>query len=324
MTHAPQSGAPSGAPAIQELFKGKNRELAAELNAIIGELRDYWPLTVRQTYYQAVSRLLIANKQSEYRKVSRLLTTLRRHDLLPWHAIEDRTRSTTVKRGMTNVGEYIQSEAQSFLNPDYYGRCYIQDQSVYVEVATEKDALSSIMSDAVWYFCTRLNIVRGQVSATMVNAMAERFDKAVMLGKRPVLLYLGDLDPSGVAIPKALVRNMEAWHSVEVELIRVALNPDQVATYSLPVSLDAAKQDDPNYKAWLAEYGRQAPVELDALHPRDLTAITTAALESVYDMSSVDAHKAKEREERELLKQMRARVQDFIAAEWPEVFHDAA
>lgn len=324
MTHAPHCGAPSGAPAIQELFKGKNRELAAELIAIIGELRDYWPLTVRQTYYQAVSRLLIANKQSEYRKVSRLLTTLRRHDLLPWHAIEDRTRSTTVKRGMTNVGEYIQSEAQSFLNPDYYGRCYIQDQSVYVEVATEKDALSSIMSDAVWYFCTRLNIVRGQVSATMVNAMAERFDKAVMLGKRPVLLYLGDLDPSGVAIPKALIRNMEAWHSVEVELIRVALNPDQVAAYALPVSLDAAKQDDPNYKAWLAEYGRQAPVELDALHPRDLTAITTAALESVYDMSSVDAHKAKEREERELLKQMRARVQDFIAAEWPEVFHDAA
>jgi hypothetical protein len=324
MTHAPHSGAPSGAPAIQELFKGKNRELAAELIAIIGELRDYWPLTVRQTYYQAVSRLLIANKQSEYRKVSRLLTTLRRHDLLPWHAIEDRTRTTFGKRGMPNVGEYIQDAVQSFLDPDYYGRCYIQDQPVYVEVATEKDALSSIMSDAVWYFCTRLNIVRGQVSATMVNAMAERFDKAVMLGKRPVLLYLGDLDPSGVAIPKALIRNMEEWHSVEVELIRVALNPDQVTTYSLPVSLDAAKQDDPNYKAWLTEYGRQAPVELDALHPRDLTAITTAALESVYDMSSVDAHKAKEREERELLKQMRARVQDFIAAEWPEVFHDAA
>lgn len=290
----------TNAPAIPpELFKGKNRLLAAELIAIVGDLRDYWPLTVRQTYYQAVSRLLIANEQREYRKVSRLLTTLRRHDLLPWHAIEDRTRSTTVKRGLSNVGEYIQGAVQSFLNPDYYGRCYIQDQAVYVEVATEKDALASIMSDAVWYFCTRLNIVRGQVSATMVNAMAERFDKAVMLGKRPILLYLGDLDPSGVAIPKALIRNMAEWHSVEVELIRVALNPDQIAAYRLPV-------------------------ELDALHPRDLTAITEAALSSVYDMTSVDAHKAKEREERELLRQMRQRVQDFIAAEWPGVFHDAA
>jgi hypothetical protein len=157
----------------------------------------------------------------------------------------------------------------------------------------------------------------------MVNAMAERFDRAVMLGKRPILLYLGDLDPSGIAIPKALQRNMADWHSVDVELVRVALNPTQVEQYRLPLSPDAAKETDPNYSAWLAEYGDQVPVELDALHPRDLTRITKDALASIYDMTSVDAHKAKEAEERDLLRQMKRRVEDFIAGEWPEVFHAA-
>ncbi|MCF7996753.1 MAG: hypothetical protein K9L88_18260 [Chromatiaceae bacterium] len=303
-----------------QLFKGANRELADALISIVTEMREYWPLTVRQVYYQAVSRLLVSNHINQYRKVSRNLTTLRRHDLLPWSAIEDRTRRTFNKRGMASVSDFIVGQLDEFLDYRRYGRCYIQDQDVYVEVATEKDALSSILSEAVWLFCTRLNVVRGQVSATMVNAMAERFDKAIMRGKHPVLLYLGDLDPTGAAIPKALIRNMAEWHGIEVELQRCALNPDQVDRYHLPVSPDAAKEQDPNYRAWRAEYGDQAPVELDAIHPRDLTQLTQAALSAVYDMSEVDAQKAREAEERALLKRMKHKVEDFITAEFPEVF----
>lgn len=302
------------------LFKGTNRAIAEAVAAAIHEMREYWPLTVRQAYYQGVSRLIIPNHQNEYRRVSRILTILRRNDLLPWYAIEDRTRTTTGKRGRPNVGEFIASELDSFLNPQHYGRCYIQDQEVYVEVATEKDALASIIGDAVYWYCTRLNVVRGQVSATMVNDIAGRFDRAAQRGKRLVLLYLGDLDPSGIAIPKALKRNLYDWHSLDVDVIRVALNPEQVSDYQLPVSLDAAKAQDPNYRAWREEYGNQAPCELDALHPRDLTTIVKSALESVYDMASVDSHKTIEAQERETLKAMRRRVQDFVAAEWPELF----
>jgi hypothetical protein len=292
-----------------DLFKGQNRQLADDLLAIIADMRRYWPLTVRQAFYQAVSKRLLSNDQNEYRRVSRILTSLRRHDLLAWNAIEDRTRRTVDKRGRPNVGDYIESEMRLFMNPDLYGRCYIQNQAVYIEVATEKDALSKIMEDAVWMFCTRLNVVRGQVSSSMVNSMAERFDKAIMLGKKPILVYFGDLDPSGIAIPKALIRNMAEWHSVEVELVRAALNPEQIGRYDLPVSLDAAKEQDPNYKAWLKEYGpAQAPVELDALHPRDLTELVTTSLTALYDMSQVDAEKAKEAEERELLKRIKRSV----------------
>jgi alkylated DNA nucleotide flippase Atl1 len=154
------------------MFKGTNRDLAAALIEIINELRHYWPVTVRQAYYRAVAALLIENHLNEYRRISRILATLRREDKLPWHCIEDRTRRTVDKRGVPNVREHIEAQIEQFLNPRYYGRCYIQNQDAYVEVATEKDALASILEEAVWMYCTRLNVVRGQVSATMVNQMA--------------------------------------------------------------------------------------------------------------------------------------------------------
>ena len=305
---------------IDRIFKGGNRALATALLEITQEMRDYWPLTVRQVFYQAVSRLILENAQSEYRKVSTVLVKLRENDLLPWSCIADRTRRTVDKRGVPNVGEFIQEQMESFLNWRYYGRCYIQNQEVYVEVATEKDALASILEDAVYDYCTRLNIVRGQVSATMVNNMAERFDRAVMLGKRPVLVHFGDLDPSGVSIPKALQRNLMERHGIKVELIRAALNPEQIQEYKLPEMFDAAKKADPNYGVWLKTYGPdQSPVELDALHPRDLTAVAQQTLESLYDMSSVEVERENEQDERRLLKVMHREVQDFIFERWPEV-----
>jgi hypothetical protein len=68
------------------------------------------------------------------------------------------------------------------------------------------------------------------------------------------------------------------------------------------------------------EYDKRAPLELDALHPSDLTKTTKAALESVYDMSEVGDEKAKEEEQRKLLREMRRRVEDVVYGEWPEVF----
>ena len=305
---------------IERLFKGNNRALATAIVEIVQGMREYWPLTVRQVFYQAVSRLIIENDQSQYRRVSTVLVKLREEDLLPWVAIADRTRRTIDKRGMPNLRAFVEDQWESFLNWKYYGRCYIQNQDIYVEVATEKDALASILEDAIWEYCTRLNIVRGQVSATMVNNMAERFDRAVMLGKRPVLVHFGDLDPSGVSIPKALQRNLRDRHGIEVELIRAALNPEQIGTYGLPEMFDAAKKADPNYRTWLKQYGpHQSPVELDALHPRDLTALAQSTLESLYDMTAVQAEKETEHEERHLLRSMSREVWDFMSARWPEV-----
>jgi len=301
-------------------FRSANREFARSLLEIIGDLREYWPLTVRQVYYQAVARLLVSNNLSEYQRTSKVLTKLRRGGLLRWDAIEDRTRRTVDKRGISDVRAFAAEQMETFMDWRYYHRCFVQDQEFYVEVATEKDALSSILEKAIWIYCTRLNVVRGQVSATMVKAMADRFTAATRQGQTPILLYLGDLDPSGVAIPKALERNLWEHHGVDVEVNRIGLNPDQVERYGLPQSLDAAKKTDPNYQSWLDEYGDQAPTELDALHPGDIERVTVAALQCTYDVGDMLMQERIEAKERELIQGVRLRVEDVLYTEFPSIF----
>lgn len=305
-------------------FRSANKKLADELVKAVYDLRQYWPLTVRQAYYQMVARLVVDNNHAQYRRVSRVLKEMRMEDMVPWGAFEDRTRRTTDKRGWSNVQEWLQAQIDNFARPAWYGRCYVQKQDVYVEVASEKDALSTIMEEVVYPFCTRLNVGRGHVSTTMRQQMAVRFDKAVMRGQKPILLYFGDFDASGVAIPRSLQRLLAKEHGVEVDVRRVALLPEHIVTYNLPTDPEAAKPSDPNYKAWLRDYGPEQPmVELDALHPAQLETLLREALESTYDMQEFAAEQAIEREERRQIKEVRNGVLDYLTREHPHLFREA-
>ena len=306
---------------IDQLFRGETKTvLVPAIIQTVEEMRDYWPLTVRQLYYQLVAKLVIPNKKATYSRVSRVSAKMRRQDIIPWEAIEDRTRRTVEKRGISNVQAFVNEQMESFLDYRYYHRCYVQEQENYVEVAVEKDALSSILTEAIYFYCTRLNIVKGQVSATMLNDMAERFEQAEYNGQHPVLLYLGDFDPTGIAIPESIKHGLWEYHSVEIELRRVGLNPEQIAQYNLPESFDAAKDTDPNYHKFIQRFGDAPPTELDALHPRDLTSLIQSELEAVLDMTNVDSQKEIEWAERSKLKRAKQDFEQFGRDNYPELF----
>ncbi len=135
-----------------------------------------------------------------------------------------------------------------------------------------------------------------------------------------MLVYLADLDPSGVAIPKSIQKRLREYGGLDVELYRAALNPEQVVNYSLPGDPEAAKDKDPNYKRWLKEYGGQAPVELDALHPQVLSEITVAALQRFYDMEEFQEQEQRELEEAGKMAEIKRDAEDYLYANWPEVF----
>src|SRR5436853_99080 len=50
------------------------------------------PMTVRQVYYQLVSRQVIKNSRSTYQAVSNALVDARLDGVIPWEWVEDRTR----------------------------------------------------------------------------------------------------------------------------------------------------------------------------------------------------------------------------------------
>lgn len=305
-------------------FHGKTQGLVDALVKSIHELLDYWPLTVRQVYYQMVAGLVIENNVSQYKRVSDVLATLRVNGTVPWDAVEDRTRRTIDKRGKEDHTSWLRDQFKAFANYKYYGRCLVQDQDIYIEVTTEKDALSSIMEDAIWIFCTRLNVIRGQNSASLQHKMAENFKRAIARGQKPVLLHFGDLDPSGVAIPKSMKRTFMDDHGVDVDVRRVALTPEQVEKYRLPSDPDAAKKTDANYKAFVAEYGEdQHAVELDALHPQNLRDVLRAALRDTYDMEAITANAEREAQEHEIIKEVRRETEIFLAGRFPHIFGGA-
>ncbi|MBF0383683.1 MAG: hypothetical protein HQL69_21900 [Magnetococcales bacterium] len=303
---------------IDRLFRGANRDLAEDLIKIIFGLEEYWPMTLRQIYYRVVAALLVPNKQAQYRRIGKVMSTLRWEEIVPWSAIEDRTRTTTTKRGLPDVIEYIHNDLQNFLNPEWYGRCYIQEQENYVEVSIEKDALLPLVESATWMFCTRVNVTRGQPSATMMNDMAERFDRAIMNGKNPILLHFGDLDPTGVQIPISIKNGLYDHHGIDVDVRNVALTPQQCRKYNLPISFDAAKTGDPNHDRWIKRFGSQAPTELDALNPPDLKSLVKTTLEGVYDLSGIGEQQRQEALDREKLKTMRSMVMGYMRTAFPQ------
>ncbi len=165
---------------------------------VVNELQEYWPLTLRQIYYRLVSRGSIPNTVSQYNMLSKLLKWMRIHEKLPWDVLEDRVRVLTEKRGFDNLFSFINQETHNFLKG--YTRCLIQGQGKHIEVWTEKEALFRIFDGVVWPYCIRTVVCRGYNSVTFIADFYKRAEKAIMKSMQPVVLYFGDLDPSGVDI----------------------------------------------------------------------------------------------------------------------------
>jgi hypothetical protein len=71
---------------------GRHTRTEAILEAAVSVLGEHHPMTVRQLYYQLVSRQVLENRRSQYQALSRLLVSARLEDAIPWRWLEDRTR----------------------------------------------------------------------------------------------------------------------------------------------------------------------------------------------------------------------------------------
>jgi hypothetical protein len=272
----------------------------------VDELRDYWPLTLRQIYYRLVAAGHIENTRSKYNDLSVLIKQMRLDDWLPWEVLEDRVRRVSDKRGFTDHVDFIEQEVDRFL--EGYDRCFVQDQERYVEIWCEKDALSQVFEKVAWPYCIRAATCRGYQSITFLDSFRRRAWAALNRGQIPVILYFGDLDPSGVQMLEATKQTLEDEMNLwEVEYHRVALTPDQVAAFNPPNDPTAIKTTDKRYKSYAKRFGDIA-VELDALHPRTLQEIAVEAVESQFDMGLFREQMEVERMERERLAAIKQKV----------------
>ncbi len=265
----------------EELHLSKaNNERLAEINAIIEEYRlQGYKLTLRQLYYQLVSRDVIPNKTEEYAKLSAILVKGRMAGIVDWEAIEDRIRIPKIPFYTSGIRGGIDTLISQ------YRLDRMRDQDVYIEVWVEKDALSGVISRVTEKYHVRLMVNRGYSSATAMHDASERIISANKRGKESTILYLGDHDPSGMDMVRD-IRGRLLEFGADVEVEHCALLDEQIEKYNPPPN--PAKVTDPRAGKYIERYGKTS-WEVDALTPTVLNGIIQKKIETMIDHSKYRA-----------------------------------
>jgi hypothetical protein len=298
---------------------------AGEVLRVVHELRDWFPLTLRQIHYRLVEMnpavnwckhtvkeaAPYVNDKNHYNALSALLKYMRLEDRMPFDLMEDNTRRTSIKRGWTDCQEFVDAWIEAFLKKEFE-RCLVQSQERYVELWVEKHTLTRVFEEAADPFCLRVVTRRGYNSITYEADYFKRATAAIERGQIPTILYLGDHDPSGKDMLKASLTTLKDEMGLQqLDHRTVALTLEQVEQYDLPLKYDAVKPSDPRYKSYVKRFGSTA-WELDALHPNDLKRIAEQAIREVLDMDAFEYEQALEQKDKDRIQRFRDRIRDAI------------
>ena len=280
---------------------------------ILEELEDFWPLTLRQVFYQLVAQLIIANNINQYKKLSTVLSKARLDGVVSWAAIEDRSRSRLHSGGWFDRDDFVRDHRDTFLRS--YRRDLLQSQDVALELWIEKDALSHVCHQVAFPYCVDVIVAKGFSSMSYKNEFRERIEGNTEDGKQTVALYFGDLDPSGWEMLPSMLRTLQSEMRLGDQIVgkRCALLPKQVEEYDLPRSIDAIKERDSRTPKYRKEFGDLA-VELDALPPAVLQTLVRDSIEQNLDMSAFGRELAIESEEQAEIGAVRERVGALLSS----------
>lgn len=263
------------------------------INKIIEEYQEQgYRLTLRQLYYQLVSRDIIPNSLAEYQKLSGLLKDGRMLGIVDWDVIEDRIRVPRIPYCVNGIYDALRKEA------NIYRLDRMENQNVYVEVWAEKDALSGILSKVTREYHVNLVINRGYSSCSAMYDAAYRLLEQIENGKKCTILYLGDLDPSGEDMVRDIRDRLEEFGLPEITVKKIGLTYEQVQFYKPPPNYTKVK--DPRAKDYIKKYGRSS-WEVDALRPNVLEELLISEIDSCIDIEKLEERKKEEEEQKKIL-----------------------
>jgi len=276
---------------IEKAFRKTSMALIEQANEIIEEYQaEGYDLTLRQLYYQFVARDIIANRQTEYKRLGGIINGARLAGLIDWYSIVDRTRSYESLTHWESPAEILNDSATG------YHIDLREGQSEYIEVWVEKDALVGVIGKA----CDPLDVgylsCRGFVSQSAMWRAAQRLIRKATEGRtgkffnktprKTTIIHLGDHDPSGIDMTRDIQDRLRMFGS-NVVVERIALNMPQIEEHQPPPN--PVKFTDSRSAPYIAKYGQKS-WELDALDPRILVDLIT---EEVGGRTNIKLFKAK-------------------------------
>lgn len=256
-------------------FSASSRKLIDISNQIIADYQEQgYQLTLRQLYYQLVSRDIIPNKQTEYKRLGSIINDARLAGKIDWSAIEDRTRNLRALSHWENPQEIIGTCSRSF-HMDMW-----ETQLYRPEVWIEKDALVGVIERICNEFDVPHFSCRGYTSQSEMWAAGQRILSHMTAEQTPLILHFGDHDPSGKDMSRDIQDRLEMFTEGRVDFQRLALNMDQIRKYNPPPN--PAKLTDSRCQAYIADFGDKS-WELDALEPSVISALVRDALNEIID-----------------------------------------
>ena len=277
---------------VERRFAPATLGLISSANTIIAEYQaDGYALTLRQLYYQFVSRDMLANTQKSYDRLGSAINDARLAGLVDWLSIEDRTRGVVEQSHWGSPEDVIAAAAAGYARNKWEG------QPCHVEVWVEKEALAGVFEriceelDVSWLAC------RGYVSQSEMWRAARRLLLHEKSLRRTIILHFGDHDPSGIDMTRDIQERLAMFGS-SASVLRMALNFDQVEQYSPPPN--PAKATDSRFEEYRERFGDES-WELDALEPRVLVSLVREGITSVLQTQLWDSAVAREAREKQLL-----------------------
>ncbi len=275
---------------IDKRFSASSVAVIGHANRILDEYAAQgFDLSLRQLYYQFVSRDLLGNTQQNYKRLGSIINDARLAGLVDWDSIQDRGRSTIRTSHWDSPADILRSAAYSYRMDKW------KDQDYRIIVMVEKQALEGVLVPV----CRDLDITfaanKGYSSASAMYGIGKEIEKDE---RQTVVLYLGDHDPSGIDMTRDVRERLEQFSSSTVEVERLALNMDQVEQYDPPPN--PAKETDARFAAYEREFGDTC-WELDALNPTTLAELVTGAVAQYRDVDRWQAAVEAEEEGRDAL-----------------------
>lgn len=284
---------------IKKKFRAEAQAVIVQANTIITEYANAgYDLTLRQLFYQFVSRDLLPNNTESYKRLGTIINDARLAGLIDWNHITDRTRGVEALATWNNPADLVDACARQF-RVDRWAT-----QPVRVEVWIEKEALAGVFER----ICNELRIpylsCRGYTSQSEMWRASQRLEGYKKAGQDTMILHFGDHDPSGIDMSRDIEDRLKIFMG-GTDFKRLALNMDQVEEYSPPPN--PAKLTDSRSTVYVRDYGDES-WELDALNPTILSDLLREAVDELIDTVAWAESEEEEEEHRRLLRE--------VAADW--------
>lgn len=306
-----------------------NSETQAVIDQALEIVNEYsaqgFDLTLRQLFYQFVSRDLIENTQKAYKKLGDVVDLARMRGQIDWDDLVDRTRFLRKKASWASAKEIVLSCSHQF-KTDLW-----KTQDYRPEVWVEKDALVGVLekvcneNDVPYFSC------RGYVSQSEMWAASQRILEHIDDGKKVVIFHLGDHDPSGVDMTRDIYDRLMTfliYHYIDdehmgthadpystedkgyareqlescFEVKRIALTYEQILEFKPPPN--PVKKTDSRWKKYVKQTGCQESWELDALSPATLAELIQDEIDQIRSPSVWNAALEEQQSDKNLLQSM--------------------